>query len=298
MSWKIAIIHLWNVPGALQRPEGKPPVCERVPYGASEICLFPDHLGRWGFGNNPRNHRENNSIHSPQASRAFGPNEMVKWKVCYSGGFIQHSVVPMHTAILYPIELGINSFCSFSTTLRDVFLDEISVNDANGSADQLRYEWAPPQVTQLCSTAFTGAGAGIGDICLSRSRALTMSFNSATSGDTPEVEVLVLTLANNGSCFGQRGHPMSELIEGVLSQAISGLPIVEKGKSINLIDVLTHVLISKFAALYFRDKIASSVSLVGAWSNSAIVTIISHRINYGRSKDFGGTVVDVVVVVE
>ncbi|GJV47293.1 hypothetical protein Tco_1437505 [Tanacetum coccineum] len=117
MSWKIAIIHLWNVPGALQRPEGKPPVCERVPYGASEICLFPDHLGRWGFGNNPRNHRENNSIHSPQASRAFGPNEMVKWKVCYSGGFIQHSVVPMHTAILYPIELGINSFCSFSTTV-------------------------------------------------------------------------------------------------------------------------------------------------------------------------------------
>ncbi|GJU67148.1 hypothetical protein Tco_1253407 [Tanacetum coccineum] len=47
---------------------------------------------------------------------------------------------------------------------------------------QLRYEWAPPQVTQLCSTAFTGAGAGIGDICLSRSRALTMSFNSANIG--------------------------------------------------------------------------------------------------------------------
>ncbi|GJQ94201.1 hypothetical protein Tco_0005340 [Tanacetum coccineum] len=46
---------------------------------------------------------------------------------------------------------------------------------------QLRYEWAPPQVTQLCSTAFTGAGAGTGDVCLSRSRALTISFNSATS---------------------------------------------------------------------------------------------------------------------
>ncbi|GKG65858.1 hypothetical protein Tco_0689049, partial [Tanacetum coccineum] len=30
-------------------------------------------------------------------------------------------------------------------------------------ARQLRYEWAPPQVTQLCSTAFTGAGAGTGD---------------------------------------------------------------------------------------------------------------------------------------
>ncbi|GJS31032.1 hypothetical protein Tco_0491652 [Tanacetum coccineum] len=39
------------------------------------------------------------------------------------------------------------------------------------------------------------AGAGTGDVCLSRSRALTISFNSATSGDTPEVEALVLTLA-------------------------------------------------------------------------------------------------------
>ncbi|GJU18170.1 hypothetical protein Tco_1146136 [Tanacetum coccineum] len=54
------------------------------------------------------------------------------------------------------------------------------------NAGQLRYEWAPPQVTQLCSTAFTGAGTGTGDVCLSRSRALTISFNSATSGDTLE----------------------------------------------------------------------------------------------------------------
>ncbi|GJY47933.1 hypothetical protein Tco_0437889 [Tanacetum coccineum] len=36
---------------------------------------------------------------------------------------------------------------------------------------------------------------GTGDVCLSRSRALTMSFNSAISGDTPEVEAFVLTLA-------------------------------------------------------------------------------------------------------
>ncbi|GKB94337.1 retrovirus-related pol polyprotein from transposon TNT 1-94 [Tanacetum coccineum] len=39
------------------------------------------------------------------------------------------------------------------------------------------------------------AGAGTGDRSAYRNRALTMSFNSATSGDTPEVEVLVLTLA-------------------------------------------------------------------------------------------------------
>ncbi|GJZ20992.1 hypothetical protein Tco_0558031 [Tanacetum coccineum] len=49
--------------------------------------------------------------------------------------------------------------------------------------------------TTTFSTFFTGAGAGtgIGDVCLSRSRARTISFNSETSGDTPEVEALVLT---------------------------------------------------------------------------------------------------------
>ncbi|GJY30522.1 hypothetical protein Tco_0414017 [Tanacetum coccineum] len=71
----------------------------------------------------------------------------------------------------------------------------ISFAICGGCSRTLRYEWAPPQVTQLCSTALTGAGAGTGDVCLSRSRALTISFNSATSGDTPEVEALALTLA-------------------------------------------------------------------------------------------------------
>ncbi|GJS20874.1 hypothetical protein Tco_0449506 [Tanacetum coccineum] len=41
------------------------------------------------------------------------------------------------------------------------------------------------------STSTTGAGAGKWRLSgLSRSRALTISFNSATSGDTPEVEAL------------------------------------------------------------------------------------------------------------
>ncbi|GJV05221.1 hypothetical protein Tco_1338790 [Tanacetum coccineum] len=48
------------------------------------------------------------------------------------------------------------------------------------------WEEKPQVVTQLCSTAFTGAGAGTGDVCLSRSRALTISFNSATSETLPE----------------------------------------------------------------------------------------------------------------
>ncbi|GJZ92978.1 hypothetical protein Tco_0665043 [Tanacetum coccineum] len=39
------------------------------------------------------------------------------------------------------------------------------------------------------------AGVGTGDVCLSRSRALTISFNSATSGDTLEVGAFILTLA-------------------------------------------------------------------------------------------------------
>ncbi|GJU95308.1 hypothetical protein Tco_1320064 [Tanacetum coccineum] len=46
-----------------------------------------------------------------------------------------------------------------------------------------------------CYLAGAGAGTRIGDVCLSRSRARTISFNSATSGDTLEVEALVLTLA-------------------------------------------------------------------------------------------------------
>ncbi|GKD20363.1 hypothetical protein Tco_1222066 [Tanacetum coccineum] len=46
------------------------------------------------------------------------------------------------------------------------------------------------------------AGAGTGDVCLSRSRALTISFNSATSGDTPEVEALALYFSNNGFASG------------------------------------------------------------------------------------------------
>ncbi|GKF96087.1 hypothetical protein Tco_0288822, partial [Tanacetum coccineum] len=41
-----------------------------------------------------------------------------------------------------------------------------------GWSDLVCHRWRT--VTQLCSTAFTGAGAGTGDVCLSRSRALTI----------------------------------------------------------------------------------------------------------------------------
>nr|GFD63804.1 hypothetical protein [Tanacetum cinerariifolium] len=51
-------------------------------------------------------------------------------------------------------------------------------------------EWAPPQVTQLDSTALIGAGVvdgvgvGAGDwFFLSKSNALTMSLSSATSDE-------------------------------------------------------------------------------------------------------------------
>ncbi|GKD79977.1 hypothetical protein Tco_1342598 [Tanacetum coccineum] len=46
------------------------------------------------------------------------------------------------------------------------------------------------------------ARAGTRDVCLSRSRALTISFNSATSGDTPEVEAFRTHLSNNGFASG------------------------------------------------------------------------------------------------
>ncbi|GJV47683.1 hypothetical protein Tco_1437895 [Tanacetum coccineum] len=46
---------------------------------------------------------------------------------------------------------------------------------------------------EICCAVLRDAGAGTGDVCLSRSRALTISFNSATSGDTPEVEALAIS---------------------------------------------------------------------------------------------------------
>ncbi|GKD00874.1 hypothetical protein Tco_1171148 [Tanacetum coccineum] len=57
-----------------------------------------------------------------------------------------------------------------------------------GWSDLVCHRWRTPDNYDM-------SGAGAGDVCLSRSRALTISFNSATSGDTPEVEALVLTLA-------------------------------------------------------------------------------------------------------
>ncbi|GJW09115.1 hypothetical protein Tco_1571538 [Tanacetum coccineum] len=57
---------------------------------------------------------------------------------------------------------------------------------------------APPQVTQLSSTALTGAGAGAGAeawFFLSKSNARTISLSSATSDETAWVEEFALTLA-------------------------------------------------------------------------------------------------------
>ncbi|GKB86678.1 hypothetical protein Tco_0958950 [Tanacetum coccineum] len=52
----------------------------------------------------------------------------------------------------------------------------------------------PSNITQLCSTAFTGAEAGVW-FFLSRINARTMSLSSATSDETAWVEELVLILA-------------------------------------------------------------------------------------------------------
>ncbi|GKF78849.1 hypothetical protein Tco_0234417, partial [Tanacetum coccineum] len=62
---------------------------------------------------------------------------------------------------------------------------------------QLRYEWAPPQVTQLCSIAFTGEGAGTGDVYLSRSRALTIYIGRYSGGGSARTH-----FSNNGFASG------------------------------------------------------------------------------------------------
>ncbi|GKC75808.1 hypothetical protein Tco_1126582, partial [Tanacetum coccineum] len=63
-------------------------------------------------------------------------------------------------------------------------------------AGQFWWEWAPPQVTQLSSTALTGAGAGAEAwFFLSKSNARTISLSSATSDEIAGVEEFVLTLA-------------------------------------------------------------------------------------------------------
>nr|GEU58602.1 reverse transcriptase domain-containing protein [Tanacetum cinerariifolium] len=78
--------------------------------------------------------------------------------------------------------------------------DAIVIPEITANNFELKHEWAPPQVTQLDSTALTGAGVvdgvGAGDwFFSSKSNALTMSLSSATSDEMAGVEELVPTLA-------------------------------------------------------------------------------------------------------
>nr|GFA86828.1 hypothetical protein [Tanacetum cinerariifolium] len=78
--------------------------------------------------------------------------------------------------------------------------DLVSNHLRSETAGQFWYAWAPPQVTQFGSTAFTGAGVvdGVeaGDwFFLSKSNALTMSLSSATSNEMDGVDELIPTLA-------------------------------------------------------------------------------------------------------
>ncbi|GJW67556.1 hypothetical protein Tco_0121980 [Tanacetum coccineum] len=89
------------------------------------------------------------------------------------GGLIWYFAIGVRT--VNRISLVEICFCG---CLRDVFLDVISVIVAIGSG-QLRYEWAPPQVTKLCSNAFTGRRAGNGEALLVEKRSSnTFLFNS------------------------------------------------------------------------------------------------------------------------
>ncbi|GJT89039.1 hypothetical protein Tco_1070756 [Tanacetum coccineum] len=133
-----------------------------------------------------------------------------------------------------------------------------------------------PQVITTLLHHFTGAGAGTGDICLSRSRALTMSFNSATSGDTPEVEVLVLTLAIMALLRSDR-----TLTAFLRCLSINNGPFLVKlresmmwtcsEKIFESIPSLTKRLIKPLFEI--GQQLLLVIPSVGAWSNSAIVTI-------------------------
>ncbi|GJX41229.1 hypothetical protein Tco_0256219 [Tanacetum coccineum] len=85
--------------------------------------------------------------------------------------------------------------------------------------------------------------AGTGDVCLSRSRALTMSFNSATSRDTPEV--ILMKITDSG-------------LSGVLLH-------VSERTACSGQELCNPCLITKFAASHFSTSIAStSIHLGGS----------------------------------
>ncbi|GJV80581.1 hypothetical protein Tco_1516451 [Tanacetum coccineum] len=100
--------------------------------------------------------------------------------------------------VLCHLDVMIDFFRSLMVTpLRDRVLDL-------GGKPEVEFDLRPselfdkkktsPTVTQLCSTAFTGAEAGVW-FFLSRINARTISLSSATSDETAWVEELVLILA-------------------------------------------------------------------------------------------------------
>ncbi|GKA10301.1 hypothetical protein Tco_0689734 [Tanacetum coccineum] len=76
---------------------------------------------------------------------------------------------------------------------------------ANGVADgKLEIPWFKLAAAALRD--YSGSVAGTWNLekfCLSRSRALTISFNSSTSGDTPGRGSARTHFSNNGRCFGR-----------------------------------------------------------------------------------------------
>ncbi|GJU99393.1 hypothetical protein Tco_1328664 [Tanacetum coccineum] len=225
-------LHLWNVPGALQRNKA----CVRSKLQAMLACGNLQTFMRAAFSLEPlksfSNDGTGNFYYIQQDMRGgdvqprflqdesttsmeCGVGEVkvstigikskeVEFPFANTSEFLKLLRYSSH-AISYNVDLvtdfnGIVEKFFVSPTLKDTDLSSClkgeHLRSSARSGDSNKFiNFKAKRVTQLCSTAFTGAGAGTGDVCLSRSRALTISFNSATSGDTPEVEALVLTLA-------------------------------------------------------------------------------------------------------
>ncbi|GJR67930.1 hypothetical protein Tco_0013995 [Tanacetum coccineum] len=197
--------------------------------------------------------------------------------------------------------------------------------EKNREPEKLRYRWDHRSNNNIAQQLLRERDQELGDVCLSRSRARTISFNSETSGDTPEVEAFVLTLATmallrelrtldllsmmlehfSGPFFGEapRIHDVDmlgrrSLIDpkphktthqtlfetGVLfSSHITGCPLEEKGKSINLIDVVGTLVYLKVEVIYLKYRMWACVPLLScprelACSDEELATMLDLKI--------------------
>ncbi|GJT99930.1 hypothetical protein Tco_1110269 [Tanacetum coccineum] len=255
LSWKIAIhTSAWNVPGALQRPQG---ACggntldngEFLSMGS--LCGTAKHLYESGLSPG----------HSYLLAMMTG-NLFVTLQKCYSrwgGEHIREAQLRSGRFRNIPMNFKAKSMTTGSSTgLSEVgrlviFLGSTVSFVTSGfnfppTSRTITYEWAPTQVTQLCSTTFTGrGGAGTEITGLSRSRALNHIFHSSNIGDTRSGSART-SLYNNGFASELRTLDMlSMMLEqsaGLLSKKLP--PAAEFKENIQLLQRIPSVELEQF----------------------------------------------------